>query len=108
MFGLKIVNAKKYADLQDELTYYKGIVSEKDSVIANLEGELKGLRSEVSRLEKKVESQSASKKKATKDVILLTDVAETPLTVEKKTIRRRTTRKPTSKKKAVTKVENGE
>ena len=87
MFGLKVVNKRSYLDLQDELNWYKKVASEKETKIANLEGEVKGLRSEVSRLEKKVETLETSKK-ATNDAILLTDVAESPLVVEKKTKKR--------------------
>lgn len=99
MFGLKVVSKKSYLELQDELNWYKKIVTEKDSTIANLEGEVKGLRSEVSRLEKKVESLDAPKKNtSSKKTILLTDVAEAPLEVESKPIKRRRVTKKTSEK----------
>lgn len=82
MFGLKLVNKKSYLDLHGELDRYKKVLLEKESIINNLEGEIKGLHSEISRLEKKVNSLEVPKKSNT---ILLTDVAETPLIVEKKT-----------------------
>jgi predicted nucleic acid-binding Zn-ribbon protein len=98
MFGLKVVNKKAYSELQDELSWYKRVATEKDTQIINLEGELKGLRSEVSRLEKKVKSLETPKKE-TNDVVLLTDVTETPLEVETKPKRTRVTKKTTTSKK---------
>ena len=103
MFGLKLVNKKSYLELQDDVEWYKRVASEKDSFIANLEGEIKGLRSEISRLEKEVETLNKPKKTSSKKVVLLTDVAETPLEEEHKPIKRRSVTKKsgtsTSKKK---------
>ena len=101
MFGLKLVNKKSYLDLHSELDRYKKVLLEKESIINNLEGEIKGLHSEISRLEKKVNSLETPKKSNT---ILLTDVAETPLIVEKKT---RTTKSTTgvTKRRKATKAE---
>ena len=93
MFGLKIVNKKSYLELQDELSFYKKLVEDKDSTIGILEGEVKGLRSEVSRLEKKVESLDTPKKVSSKETVLLTDVVETPLEVEKPVKKARVTKK---------------
>ena len=74
MFGLKVISKKCYLDIQDELNRYKRVAAEKDLTIVNLEGELKGLRSEVSRLENKVKSLETPKKVT--EPILLNDVAE--------------------------------
>ena len=93
MFGLKVVNKKGYLNLQDELNWYKKVVAEKEATIANLEGEIKGLHSTVAHLEKKVETLETPKKS---DAILITDVAEEPLVIEKKSTKRVKTTKTTS------------
>ena len=109
MFGLKVVNKKGYLHLQDELNLYMKVIAEKEAIIANLEGEIKGLHSTIDHLEKKVETLEAPK---TSDTILITDVAEEPLVIEKKPTKRVKATKTTSgtikRKKIVRKTDVGE
>lgn len=73
MFGLKIVKSQDYSNLERQLMnalqdgYFKG-------------KEIAALQLKIKELEDKIESLSAP----VKGVTLITDVAEAPLTVEKK------------------------
>lgn len=75
MFGLKIVKSQDYADLQYQLQHALEIITEDGKKIDDLNDIIR----KQNELLKKYRSES---KKSSKDVILLTDVAETPLVEE--------------------------
>ena len=75
MFGLKIVKSQDYADLRYQLQQALEIITEDSKKIDDLNDTIR----KQNELLKKYRSES---KKSSKDVILLTDVAETPLIEE--------------------------
>jgi hypothetical protein len=93
MFGLKIVNSQNYSDLEWQLknALEDGYVKAKK--IDELQLVIKDLKAKIETLEK------------SKNVELLTDVAETPLTVEKKKRVVKKSGSTTTRKKVVHKSE---
>lgn len=96
MFGL--VRKSKYSELDSQVKILQNIIADKDYEITRLNSVISGLNEQL----KKLESKS--------DVVLLTDVTETPLVevvntpkVVKKSIRKKVT---ASRKKVVKKSED--
>ena len=83
MLGFKIVKSQTYSDLEWQFNQAIQLINEKDIKIADQATEINLLKSEVSELKNKLHALTSEKK--TEDVVLLTDTAETPLVVEKKT-----------------------
>jgi len=80
MFGLKIVKSQDYKDLNWRLEQALAIIDEKDAKIAEL-------NDVISKKDVELENYKSVKKQLKKDaknVVLLTDVAETPLVEEPK------------------------
>ena len=79
MFGLKIVKSQDYADLNWRLEQALALIDEKDTRIAEL-------NDTISKKDAEIEKYKKSKKQENpvKNVVLLTDVAETPLVEEPK------------------------
>jgi len=80
MFGLKIVNKKDFETIKREYENTQVILAEKVAVIRSLESEIKTLKDKLAKFEK---TKAQTRKKNAEKVLLLTDVAETPLEVEK-------------------------
>ena len=83
MFGLKLVNKKKYLKLEKELSELHELLTEKNTLIDEL-------KKKVEELELKIELLSTPMKKhPSKNVELLTDVTDVPLGVENKATSKR-------------------
>lgn len=102
MFGFKIVKSLDYSSLERQLQSARDLLTKKDSEINFLTSENNGLNAKIDALQERIAKLEA---KETPKTVLLTDVAETPLNVEKKTKKTvkksetKTTRKKTSKSK---------
>lgn len=102
MFGYRIIKDRDYKNLLHDLTNSQVMLSERNAKISSLEFEIVHLNNMILELKKK-----EVKKEKKEKVILLTDIAETPLEVAEepekdlKTKKRRTTKK--EKDKVVTK-----
>lgn len=83
MFGLKIVKSQDYSDLNWRLGQALKLVEEKEARIAEQNDVISKLNKDVTALKAKLEKANAVKKTSSK-VVLLTDVAETPLVEEPK------------------------
>ncbi len=79
MFGLKLVKSKEYEDLQVRLRVTTELATSQAEKIAKQASEIDEYKKKIKNLEATVGEQTKSKK-----VILLTDVAETPLVEEPK------------------------
>ena len=88
MFGLKLVKKQDYLNLEREVTDAQALLAEKYGIIRSLENEIKRLNDKIASLENELNAPKKTTNR-TKKVELLTDVAETPLTVEQKPIKRR-------------------
>ena len=109
MFGLKIVKKSEYSDLDSQVKILQNIAADKDLEISRLNSVISGLHEQI----KKLEAELTSPKKKSSDVVLLTDVAETPLAVEtaapkrvRKAVKKKTT--ATTRKKVVRKSETAQ
>ena len=96
MFGL--VRKSKYSGLETQVKILQNIIADKDYEITRLNSVISGLNERLKKLESK------------NDVVLLTDVAETPLVkvsdtpkVVRKTVKKKAT---TTRKKVVRKSED--
>jgi chromosome segregation ATPase len=103
MFGFKIVKSLDYSSLERQLQSARDLLTKKDSEINFLTSENNGLNAKIDALQERIAKLEA---KETPKTVLLTDVAETPLIVEKETKKKtvkksetKTTRKKTSKSK---------
>lgn len=97
MFGLKIVNKQDYINLKRGLDDAQALLAEKYAIISNLEKEVAELKQKLSNAENVVDVP----KKRNPKTILLTDVAEEALKVEKKPRVRKITKD--NKEKVITK-----
>lgn len=79
MFGLKLVKNQDYADLNWRLEQALKLIEEKDAKIAEQSGYIHELEDKI----KDLENEKTAVKKASKKVVLLTDVAEEPLKEDK-------------------------
>lgn len=93
MLGLKLIKKSTYDRLQREIDDAQALLAEKYGMIESLEKEIIKLKKENSTLKKE---DDTPKKRNTKTV-LLTDVAETPLTVDEQPKKKRTTKKVVTK-----------
>lgn len=102
MFGLKVVKKQDYLDVLEQKELYQRDATDKAVRISELEGEVKYLNGRISELEQQVQELYVEKAKEEKPV-LLQDVAETPLTVEKPKRTRKviTTEKTTGRRRRV-------
>lgn len=106
MFGLRIVKSSDYSSLENQIQALQDVLVKKDSEINFLASENNALSAKIDTLQEEIANLKAPKK-ADDETILLTDVAETPLKVEK-TQRKKTVRKTTgttTRKKIVHKGE---
>lgn len=107
MFGLKIVKSEDYSLMEGQLRSALDQVIIRDSEIKRLQSRIQELERDVEYFRSKVSDNAESETKP--ETILLTDVAEIPLTEEKKTRKpRRTVKKTegtTTRKKIVHKNE---
>ena len=92
MFGLTVVRKKYYLNLEKRIKDLEVLLAEKNAIINSLEQELKDYR----------EHYDAEERERKEQAYLITDVAETPLKVEKKP---RVSRKTSQRKKIVKKSE---
>ena len=97
MFGLKIISKKEYLNLQTRLKDLEVALSEKKSVIISLESEISNLNNKLFEL-KKDAATPVSTPTRDAELVLLTDVAETPLKVEKKQEKKRVSKKTSENK----------
>ena len=107
MFGLRIVKSSDYSSLENQVLELQDLLTKKNSEIAFLASENNGLNAKIDALQEEIADLKAPKK-AKSETILLTDVAETPLKVEKKPRKKTTTKKTegtTTRKKIVHKGE---
>lgn len=88
MFGLKVVKKAEYVDLEEQVSLYQREATDKAVEVSNLQGEVRFLTNKVAELEAKI-AELQAEKKPTKEAVLLTDVAETPLK-EEKPVRKKT------------------
>lgn len=77
MFGLKIVKKQDYLDVLEERNLYQREAADKAAQVENLQGVVNYLNNRIAALEQQI----ATPKKETP--VLLEDVAEAPLEVEK-------------------------
>ena len=77
MFGLKIVKKQDYLDVLEERNLYQREAADKAAQVENLQGVVNALNSRIAELEQQI----TTPKKETP--VLLEDVAEVPLEVEK-------------------------
>lgn len=82
MFGLKIIKKQEYLDILERNELYQREAADKAVQVSNLEGEVKFLNGRVSELEQQVRDLYVEKAN-TGQPVLLEDVAEAPLEVEK-------------------------
>lgn len=82
MFGLKLVKSKEYEDLQVRLRVTTELATSQAEKIAKQASEIDEYKKRIKKLEATVGEQTIEK--SSKKVILLTDVAETPLVEEPK------------------------
>lgn len=108
MFGLKIIKKKEYVALMEQIGFLQNLIVDKDIRISELQAKITEFqKKELDRMSKKEGLDKTISKES--NTILLTDVAEAPLEVEKPK-RQRATRKKTStksktSKKSVSKTE---
>jgi len=86
MFGLKIVNKQDYINLKRGFDDAQVLLAEKYAIISNLEKEVAELKQKLSNAENVVDIP----KKRNSKTVLLTDVAEEALKVERKSKLRKT------------------
>ena len=79
MFGLKLVKNQNYTDLNWRLEQALKLIEEKDAKIAEQSGYICELEDKI----KDLENEKTAVKKVSKNVVLLTDVAEEPLKEDK-------------------------
>ena len=112
MFGLKIVKKEDYSVLEYQLERAQTLLDNKDCEIKTLTSRVQDLENEVKCLMKKLSDHLDSAEESKQEnVVLLSDVAETPL-VEEKPVKktRKTVKKPegtvkTPRKRVVHKTE---
>ena len=106
MFGLKIVKKEDYSVLEYQLEKAQALLDERECDIKTLNSRIQELENELKLALKKIADAEPKKEPNT---ILLSDVAETPLTEEKPKRQRRVTKKAegvkTPRKKAASKTE---
>lgn len=112
MFGLKVVKNTDYLELKEQLDLYMREAVDKGAEVAQLEGTVRFLNNKVSELEKQIKDLQKTEKDVKSEVVLLSDVAEEPLTVAKPVKKPRKTVKKTdetaTRKKVVHKSETKE
>ena len=109
MFGLKLIKKEDYSVLEYQLEKAQTLLDEKDCEIKTLNSRIQDLENTVRDLLRKVSDSSTHDAKP-ENVVLLSDVAETPLVEEKSAKKpRRAVKKTegvkTPRKKVVKKTE---
>ena len=109
MFGLKLIKKEDYSVLEYQLEKAQTLLDEKDCEIKTLNSRIQDLENTVRDLLRKVSDSSTPDAKP-ENVVLLSDVAETPLVEEKSAKKpRRAVKKTegvkTPRKKVVKKTE---
>ena len=111
MFGLKIVKKEDYSVLENQLERVQTLLDNKDCEIKTLNSRIRDLENEVRCLMKKLSDHDSAEESKPENVILLSDVAESPL-VEEKPVKktRKSVKKPegtvkTPRKRVVHKTE---
>ena len=82
MFGLKLIKKEDYSVLEYQLEKAQTLLDEKDCEIKTLNSRIQDLENTVRDLLRKVSDSSTPDSKP-ENVVLLSDVAETPLVEEK-------------------------
>lgn len=82
MFGLKLIKKEDYSVLEYQLEKAQTLLDEKDCEIKTLNSRIQDLENTVKDLLRKVSDSSTPDAKP-ENVVLLSDVAETPLVEEK-------------------------
>lgn len=82
MFGLKVIKKKDYLDVLEQRDLYQRDAADKAVQVTNLENEIHYLNSRIADLEQQVQTLRPERTKEAEPV-LLEDVAERPLEVEK-------------------------
>lgn len=108
MFGLKIIKKKEYVTLTEQIGFFQNLIVDKDIRISELQAKVAEFqKKELDRMSKKDGLNKTTSKES--NTILLTDVAEAPLEVEKpksqRTTRKKTSTKSKPRKKSVSKTE---
>ena len=110
MFGLKLIKKEDYSVLEYQLEKAQTLLDEKDCEIKTLNSRIQDLENTVRDLLRKVSDSSTPDAKP-ENVVLLSDVAETNLVMEEKSVKkpRKTVKKTegvkTPRKKVVKKTE---
>ena len=109
MFGLKLIKKEDYSVLEYQLEKAQTLLDEKDCEIKTLNSRIQDLENTVRDLLRKVSDSSTPDAKP-ENVVLLSDVAETPLVEEKSAKKPRKSVKKTEgvktpRKKVVKKTE---
>ena len=109
MFGLKLIKKEDYSVLEYQLEKAQTLLDEKDCEIKTLNSRIQDLENTVRDLLRKVSDSSTPDAKP-ENVVLLSDVAETPLVEEKSAKKPRKSVKKTDgvktpRKKVVKKTE---
>ena len=83
MFGLKLVKEEDYSVLVYQLEKAQTLLDTKDCEIKTLTSRVQDLENEVRCLLKKLSDHNSAEESKPENVVLLSDVAETPLAEEK-------------------------
>ena len=83
MFGLKIVKESDYSVLEYQVERAQTLLDNKDCEIKTLNSRVQDLENEVRCLLKKLSDHKSAEESKPENVVLLSDVAETPLVEEK-------------------------
>ena len=100
MFGLKLVKKEDYSVLEYQLERAQTLLDNKDCEIKTLNSRVQDLENEVRCLLQKLSDHNSAEESKPENVVLLSDVAEKPLSEEEPVKKRRRVVKKTDTVKA--------